>query len=170
MDLLLFADEDEAPNNLLNSEDSTKSLNQKKLYRDEMGENDVSNEPVSAENGPFQLQKNDSGRLKMIIQEDHGRKLIEAKEKREKARRFRSLTTSMPDLQRVWAPKQKGMKLKTGPFRKLPKRKELQRASYDTVCETPMAKNKRSSPWTRGSDDDSQTCDSVSKTLFQDDL
>ncbi|CAL0316027.1 unnamed protein product [Lupinus luteus] len=171
MDLLLFADEDEAPNNLLNSEDSNKSLNQI-VYRDEMGENDVSGELVLAENGPFQSEKNDSGRLTMITREDHDRKLIEAKERRERARRFSSFTSWMPDLHRVWAPKHKAMKLKTDPLRKLPKRKERRRASYDTVYETPMAANKHSSPWTRGSDDDStgsQICGSISKALFKDD-
>ncbi|OIW12543.1 hypothetical protein TanjilG_04707 [Lupinus angustifolius] len=171
MDLLLFADEDEAPNNLLNSEDSNKSLNQI-VYRDEMGENDVSYEMVLAENGPIQSEKNDSGRLTMITSEDHNRKLIEAKERRERARRFSSFTSWMPDLHRVWAPKQKSMKLKTDPLRKLQKRKERRRASYDTVYETPMAANKHSSPWSRGSDDDSsgsQICGSISKALFQDD-
>lgn len=172
MDLVLFGDEDEAPDYLLNSEDSNKSLNPK-VYRDEMGENDVSNEPFSAENEPFHLQKNDSGIFQRIIEGDHDRKLVEAKERRERARRFSSFTSWMPDLHRVWAPKQKGVKPKTDPLRKIPKRKEQQRASYDTVCETPMTRNKRSSPWTGGSDDDSrladgsQTCGSVSKALFQ---
>ncbi|KAJ1426520.1 hypothetical protein SESBI_10264 [Sesbania bispinosa] len=175
MDLLQFPDEDEAPNNLFNSEDSNKSLNIK-VYRDEMGENDVSNEPVSAENEPFQLQKNDSGIFQKIIEGDRDKKLIEAKERRERARRFSSFTSWMPDLQRVWAPKQKGMKPKTDLLRKVSKRKDRQRASYDTVCETPMTRNKRSSPWTRGSDDESHLADgsqpngSVSKALFQDDL
>ncbi|XP_061342035.1 uncharacterized protein LOC133288321 [Gastrolobium bilobum] len=166
MDLLLFADEDEAPNSLLNSEDSNKSLN-KKVQRDETGENDVSHEPVSAENEPFQLQTNDSGRFQRIIEEDHDQKLVEAKERRERARRFSSFTSWMPDLQRVWAPKQNGMKSKTDPFRKLPKRKERQRANDDTVCETPMTMtgNKRSSRWSDGS----QKSGSVSKALFQDD-
>ncbi|KAF1880899.1 hypothetical protein Lal_00011959 [Lupinus albus] len=171
MDLLLFADEDEAPNNLFNSEDSNKSLSLT-VYRDEVGENDVSGELVLAENGPFQSERNDSGGLKMITREDHDRRLIEAKERRERARRFSSFTSWMPDLHRVWAPKQKAMKLKTDPLRKLPKRKERRRASYDTVSETPIAANKHSSPWTRGSDDDStgsQICGSISKALFRDD-
>lgn len=38
--------------------------------------------------------------------EDHVRKLNEAREKRERARRLASFTRRMPDLQRVWAPKQ----------------------------------------------------------------
>ncbi|XP_027355587.1 uncharacterized protein LOC113865322 [Abrus precatorius] len=174
MDLLLFADEDEAPHSLLNSEDSNKSLN-KKAYRDEVGENDVSNEPVSAENESYHLQKDESGRFQRNLENEH-KKIIEAKERRERARRFSSFTSWMPDLQRVWAPKQKVMKTKTGPLRKVSKGKERQRASYGTVCETPMAGNKRSNPWTSGSDDDnhlangSQTSGSVSKALFKDDL
>ncbi|TKY72652.1 hypothetical protein E2542_SST01395 [Spatholobus suberectus] len=174
MDLLLFANEDEAPNSLFNSEDNNKSLN-KKAYRDEVGENDVSNQPVSAENEPFQLQDG-SGRFQRTVDRNRDKKLIEAKEKRERARRFSSFTTWMPVLQRVWAPKQKGMKPKTDLLQRVPKRKERKRASYGTVCETPMTGNKRSSPWTRGSDDDngladgSQPSGSVSKALFKDDL
>ncbi|RDX64121.1 hypothetical protein CR513_57357, partial [Mucuna pruriens] len=180
MDLLLFADEDEAPNSLLNSEDSNKSLN-KKAYRDEVGENDVSNQPISAEKEPFQLQKDGSGRFQGIVDGDHDKKLIEAKVRRERAQRFSSFTTWKPVLQRVWAPKQKGMKTKTDPLQRVPKRKERERASYGTVCETPMSGNKRSSPRTWGSsprkrgDDNgraygSQPSGSVSKALFKDDL
>ncbi|TKY72653.1 LRR receptor serine/threonine-protein kinase [Spatholobus suberectus] len=105
MDLLLFANEDEAPNSLLNSEDINKSLNKKH--------------------------------------------------------------TEM----RVWAPKQKGMKTKTDLLQRVPKRKERKRASYGTVCETPMTGNKCSSPWSRGSYDDngladgSQQSGSVSKGI-----
>ncbi|KAL2576187.1 hypothetical protein GLYMA_16G069100v4 [Glycine max] len=174
MDLLLFADEDEAPNSLLNSEDSYKPL-KKKTYRDEVGENDFSSQPISAENEPFQLQKDGSGRFQRIEDGDH-KKLIEAKEKRERAQRFSSFTSSMPVLRRVRATKQKGMKPKTDLLQRVQKRKERERASYGTVCETPMTGNKRSSPRARSSDDDngladrSQSYGSVSKALFMDDL
>ncbi|KAH1150302.1 hypothetical protein GYH30_044366 [Glycine max] len=153
MDLLLFADEDEAPNSLLNSEDSYKPL-KKKTYRDE---------------------KDGSGRFQRIEDGDH-KKLIEAKEKRERAQRFSSFTSSMPVLRRVRATKQKGMKPKTDLLQRVQKRKERERASYGTVCETPMTGNKRSSPRARSSDDDngladrSQSYGSVSKALFMDDL
>ncbi|MED6144923.1 hypothetical protein PIB30_020045 [Stylosanthes scabra] len=173
MELLLFADEEEAPNNLLNSEDSNKPLNQA-IYRDEMGENDISNEPMSSENEPFQFQNNDTRNFQRVIQEDHNRKLIEAKERRDRARRFSSFTSWMPDLQRVWAPKHKGMKPKTDPFRKEPQ-KERKRASYDRVCETPLTGNKRSIQRARGSgydnyiDDWDQASGSVSRKLFQGD-
>lgn len=166
MDLLLFADEDETPNQLLNSEDSYKSWKEK-ADKEEMDENDVSIEPVSVESEPHQLLKNDTGRPQRITQEDHDKKLIEAKERRERARRFVSFTSWMPDLQRVWAPKQKAMTL--------PKRKERRRASFDRVCETPMSGHKRSYRWENNVEDDnvrangSQTCSSVSKALFQDD-
>lgn len=174
MDLLLFADEDEAPNSLLNSEDSYKPL-KKKTYRDEVGENDFSSQPISAENEPFQLQKDGSGRFQRIEDGDH-KKLIEAKEKRERAQRFSSFTSSMPVLRRVRATKQKGMKPKTDLLQRVQKRKEQERTSYGTVCETPMTGNKRSSPRARSSDDDngladrSQSYGSVSKALFMDDL
>lgn len=171
MDLLLFADEDEGPNSLLNSEDSNKSLN-KKIYRDEVGENDVSDRPISAENEPLQLRKDGSGRFQRIVDVDHDKKLIEAKKRRERARRFSSFTTWMPVLQRVWAPKQKCVKTKTDLLQRVPKRKERERASYGTVSETPMTGYKHSSPWTRDSDDDnsSHPSGSVSKALFKDDL
>ncbi|KAL2326827.1 hypothetical protein Fmac_020254 [Flemingia macrophylla] len=174
MDLVLFADEDEAP--LLNSEDSNKSLN-KNAYRDEVGENNVSNQPISAENEPFQLQKGCRGRFQRIVNDDHDKKLIEAKERRERARRFSSCRSWEPVLRRVWAPKHMGMKPKTGPFQRVTKRKKRERACYATVCETPMTGNVHSSPRTRGSEDIdndladwSQRSGSVSKALFKDDL
>lgn len=165
MDLLPLADEDDGLINLFNSEDSNKSSNLK-VYRDEMGENDIRNEPVSAENELFQLQK-DWG-IQGMVEKDRDKKLIEDKERRERACRSR--------LQSLWAPKQNGVKLKTDHLQKLPKRKERPRASYDTVCETPMTRNKRSSQCTRDWEDDSRladgspSCGSVSKALFQDDL
>ncbi|XP_057457004.1 uncharacterized protein LOC130747956 [Lotus japonicus] len=165
MDLLPLADEDDGLINLFNSEDSNKSSNLK-VYRDEMGENDIRNEPVSAENELFQLQK-DWG-IQGMVEKDRDKKLIEDKERRERACRSR--------LQSLWAPKQNGVKLKTDHLQKLPKRKERPRASYDTVCETPMTRNKRSSQCTRDWEYDSRladgspSCGSVSKALFQDDL
>lgn len=168
MDLLVFADEDEAPNDLLNSEDSIKSWKEK-ADKEEIDENSPSNRSVSAENEPFELLKNDNTGRPQRNEQDHYRKLIEAKERRERSRRFVSFTSWMPDLQRVWAPKQKAMKL--------PRRKERRRASYDRVCETPMAGHKRSCPWKSDIYDDtdkannngSQICSPVSRALFQDD-
>ncbi|XP_028789592.1 uncharacterized protein LOC114745603 isoform X2 [Neltuma alba] len=176
MDLLLFAEEDETPNHFLISEDSNKSWNGK-ADRDEMGENNVSSSgPISSENEPFQLLKNANGSLERNKQQEDP-KIVEAKKKRERARRFSSFTSCIPDLQKLWAPKQMSMKLKSDSFRKLPtrKKKKRERASYDTVCETPLTGNKRSCSWTSKVDDDhyrvdgSQRSNSVSKALFQDD-
>lgn len=185
MDLLLFADEDKTPNRLLNSEDSNQSWREKS-ERDEIGENYRTNEQVSAEAESLQLPHNDNGSPQGNKQEDHARRLMEAQKRRERARRFSSFTSWTPDLQRVWAPKQpKLIKQKSDPLRKLSKRKERRRVSYDMVCETPMTanmvretpmtRNKRSCP--RGSsiddkdyqDSGSQSGGSVSKALFQDD-
>lgn len=177
MDLLLFAEEDETPNHLLISEDSNKSWNGN-VDRDEMGENNVSSSgPVSSENEPFQLLKNAEGSLERNKQwEDHDPKIVEARKKRERARRFSSFTSCIPDLQKLWAPKQKAMKLNSDSLRKLPTRKKKrERASCDKVCETPLTGSKRSCSWTSKVDDDhyrldgSQTSTSVSKALFQDD-
>lgn len=171
MDLLLFSNQDEAPDFLFNSEDSSKSLNPK-VYGDEMGENDVISGPFSAENEAFHLQKNVKGKSQRNIDGGSDKKLFEAVERRERARRFSYIKSRMPAL-RVWAPKQKAMKSKTDHLCKIPKRKDRSRACYDTVCETPMTKNTRSSPQSIGSDDDrymadgSQACGSVAKALFQ---
>ncbi|XP_031249021.1 uncharacterized protein LOC116106860 [Pistacia vera] len=167
MDLLLFADEDESPNHLLNSEDSNQS------WRDETGENFRVNKSVSLEDESLQLHENDDENPQGIRREEHARKVMEAHERRERARRFASFTSWVPDLQRVWAPKQpKAMKPKSN--WKLPKRKDHKSASYDKVCETPMTGNKRSCSIESDTDEyvhqdsGSRTCSSVSKALFQD--
>ncbi|KAJ8424206.1 hypothetical protein Cgig2_013356 [Carnegiea gigantea] len=97
MDLLLFDDEDESPNPLLNSEDSNQSWR--------VGDNDRGSEPHSTDSfsGPLRgngQSQRESGRS------DHDWKLVEAQERRERALRFASFTRrAMPELQRVWAPK-----------------------------------------------------------------
>ncbi|OMO78340.1 hypothetical protein COLO4_24780 [Corchorus olitorius] len=171
MDLLQFDDEDELPNHLFNSEDSNQSWKENPMkdvnYR--------KNEPYLIENKSPQLQKNDKS-PQVIRTEEHARKLIEAQGRRERARRFSSFTSWMPDLQRVWAPKQlKTTKPKSDPLQKLSKRKKPSRASYDMVCETPMTEKKRSSPHRNSIDDeeDHEDCGThthshVSKALFQD--
>ncbi|GAV84900.1 hypothetical protein CFOL_v3_28342 [Cephalotus follicularis] len=170
MDLLLFADEeDESPNHLLNSEDSNQSLGEKQR-RDETGENYKINELISVklqENNEESPQEN-----KRKEHAEHARKLVEAQERRERARRFSSFTSWVPDLQRVWAPKQtKAMKVR---LRKLSKRNDSGRVSYDMVCETPMTGNKRSCPQEKRDDGEdhqdygTQSSASVPKALFQD--
>ena len=174
MDLLLFDDEDELPNHLLNSEDSNQS------WKEKPGEdvNYRNNELVSIEDESPQLQKNDNKRSPQIRIEEHALKLIQAQERRERARRFSSFTSWMPDLQRVWAPKlPKAMKPKSDPLRKRSKRKNLSRASYDMVCETPLTEKKRLSPCGNSIDDEEnhEACrvqyhGPVSKALFLDDM
>ncbi|XP_015878157.4 uncharacterized protein LOC107414533 [Ziziphus jujuba] len=179
MDLLLFADEDELPNRLLNSEDSNQSWKQNPA-RDELGENHRITEPVSADGESHKPLEDDNASVKMITKDDHARKLIKARERRERARRFSSFTSWVPDLQRVWAPKQpKVMKPNWNPLRKHSKRKKDRGvASYDTVCETPMTGKENSSRRRSCIDDEEdyqgynnnnhQPCSSVSKALFQD--
>ncbi|KAB1204949.1 hypothetical protein CJ030_MR7G015217 [Morella rubra] len=174
MDLLLFADEDDCPNPSLNSEESNQSWREK-LERDEPGECHRTNEPVSFEAEPLQLPPNAIGSLQGIKQEEHARRLMKAQERRERSRRFASFTSWMPDLHRVWAPKQrKLMKEKSDPLLKLSKRKEQRRVSHEMVRETPMTGNKRSCSRGRSTDDEdyqnsgSQSGGSVSKALFQD--
>ncbi|KAK2654035.1 hypothetical protein Ddye_013891 [Dipteronia dyeriana] len=167
MDLLLFADEDESPNHLLNSEDSNQSWRDRQR-RDEMDENSCINEPNSAQDE----QENDNESPQGSRRKEHDRKVMEARQRRERARRFSSFTR-VPDLQRVWAPKQpKAMKSNSW---KMSNRKDHKRGSYDKVCETPVSRNKRSCPQGSSTDDESHQsyknhlCGSVSKVLFQDD-
>lgn len=177
MDLLLFADEGEPRNHLLNGEDSNQSLREKP-EKEETGENIRFSEPVSTEDEFHQPLKCDS-RTHGKVQEEHARRLIEAQERRERARRFSSFTSWVPDLQRVWAPKQpKVMKPKSDSLRKRSKRKKHAEEINDTVCETPMTEKKRSNSRRYSTDDEDyqdndssyQSSASVSKALFQDDL
>ncbi|CAN6709447.1 unnamed protein product [Malus baccata var. baccata] len=178
MDLLLFADEEELPNCLLNSEDGNRSCKEKPKSV-EVDESYRIWDSLSAEGESLRPLKTDIGRPsaeEIKQKEDHARKLLEAQERRERARRFASSTRWMPDLQRVWAPKQlKPLKPKSNPLRKLFKRKDHRGSCDDRVCETPMTGIKRSCSQRSWDDDEdyrdysSQPCGSVSKALFQDD-
>ncbi|KAJ6359312.1 hypothetical protein OIU76_000944 [Salix suchowensis] len=146
-DLLLFSEEDELPHSFLNSEDTE-------------------DESLRHVENEFQSPQG------MNQEEEHARKLIEAQARRQRARRFASFTSWVPDLQRVWAPKQPtAMKMKSDPLRKLAKRKERRRVNYDVVLDTPMTGNNG----VISSDDrnhqvyGTSLCGSVSKALFQDD-
>lgn len=168
MDLLVFEEDDESSNHLLNSEDS----NQSKQRRDEIGENRV-NESFSVEDESNWPEENDNESPQGIKREVQVRKVMEAQERRERARRFASFTSWVPDLQRVWAPKQPKM-MKPKSNWKPSKRKDRQRATYDNVCETPMTGNKRPCSQGYSTDDEVQDSEShlsgsVSKALFQDD-
>ena len=135
MDLLLFDDEDESPNPLLNSEDSNQSWR--------VGDNDRGSEPNSTDSFSGPLRGNDQSQRE-IGRSDHDWKLVEAQERRERALRFASFTRrAMPELQRVWAPKlNKLSRSQSGSFHRS-KRKNRQRESYDMVCETPMSGAKK---------------------------
>lgn len=171
MDLLLFSEEDELPNSVLNSEDSNQTRREE-IERDKTDDNNRINDSVSAEDESLRHVENEFQSPQGMSQEEHTRKLIEAQARRQRARRFASFTSWVPDLQRVWAPKQPtAMKMKSDPLRKLAKRKERRRVNYDVVLDTPMTGNKGGI----SSDDrnhqayGTSLCGSVSKALFQDD-
>ncbi|CAH8334017.1 unnamed protein product [Eruca vesicaria subsp. sativa] len=161
MDLLMFSDED-LEDSFMNNEDSSQSgrenihSNGKSHHRSQRGK-DV----------PGKSKKKETRECR------EAKKVIEAQEMRERARRFSSFTSWMPDLCRVWAPKQvKNSKDKVDQQKRMAKRKKEQRSvEYDRVCETPVtADNKR----TRTDDKDEYECgtlprSSVPKALFQDD-
>lgn len=168
MDFLLFADEDESPNLLLNSEDSNQS------WRDKLEKDYMGNEMASAEDESSDPISNNNDSVG-ITREEHAYSLMLAQERRERARRFASSTSWVPDLQRVWAPKQpKLMRPKTDSLWKISKRKEWQKTNYDVVCETPMSGKRRLCPGgssIRGDnklDFRSKSFGSVPKALFQD--
>ncbi|KAJ9559257.1 hypothetical protein OSB04_013871 [Centaurea solstitialis] len=149
MDLLPFGEENEAQALMLNSEDSNQSWREKP----DTGASKTIQDSHSADDEFENTNKSEEKRTK----EDHTQKLNEARERRERARRFVSFTSRMPDLQRVWAPKQS--KIKPPSFVKESKRKKQRRVSYSVVCETPLTVR----------DEGSKGCSSVSKALFQDD-
>ncbi|KAJ6672783.1 hypothetical protein OIU85_014062 [Salix viminalis] len=142
-DLLLFSEEDELPHSFLNSEDSNQTRRED-IERDKMDDNNRINDSVSAEDESLRHVENE----------------------------FQTPSSWVPDLQRVWAPKQPtAMKMKSDPLRKLAKRKERRRVNYDVVLDTPMTGNNG----VISSDDrnhqvyGTSLCGSVSKALFQDD-
>lgn len=173
MDLLPFGEENESQVLLLNSEDSNQSWRnkQERYNRTETNKNyeSLSTEDKSSKS----LEEN----LQEIMREEHACKLSQARERRERAKRFVSFTSWVPDLQRVWAPKQpKPMRSKSESVKKESKRKERRRASYSVVCETPMTGKKRTCSQRscigadKEQDHGSQNSSaSISKALFQDD-
>ncbi|XP_057462302.1 uncharacterized protein LOC130752530 [Actinidia eriantha] len=159
MDLLPYSDENESLILLLNSEDSNHSWREKE--RHEMAETNRIHESFSAEDESSQPLEQDADSPQDVKREEQARKLSEAQERRERARRFVSFTTWVPDLQRVWAPKQpKAMSAKFESQQKKQKRKERHRGNHDVVCETPMIGKTHNG---------SNPSVSVSKALFQDD-
>ncbi|MCD7471955.1 hypothetical protein HAX54_012771 [Datura stramonium] len=168
MDLLPFGDEDEKQALLFNSEDSNQSWREKQ-ERYETAEANNMRLSVSAEDESFQPPENIDGNPQAIRGEEHARKLSEARDRREKARRFGSFTR-MPDLQRVWAPKQlKAVKTKCEDQKEL-KRKERKKGRDSVVYETPMSGKEWSCSQNDDNDDEKlkRSSSSVSKALFQD--
>ncbi|KAD3337794.1 hypothetical protein E3N88_33315 [Mikania micrantha] len=161
MDLLPFGEETEDQAVMFNNEDSNQSWIEKherndtsacKMILDSLSIEDESCHQLEEVNKSHECE----------TKEDHARKLNEARERRERARRFVSFTSRMPDLQRVWAPKQsKIMKAKPEP-----KRKKHKRVSYSVVCETPLTDNK---PSCATQQNEGERSNPVSKALFQDD-
>lgn len=174
MDLLPFGEEDEHNLIQLNSEDSNHSWRDKQELYHLL--NKDSQKTISTEDESSQPLEMTDGSPQETKREEHAQKLSEARKRRERARRFVSFTSSVPDLQRVWAPKQpKAGTIKSQSFSSKSKRKERQRSTYTVVCETPMSgKNRSGSQRTRKydkmlEDQGSYSSSSVSKALFQDD-
>ncbi|XP_027162707.1 uncharacterized protein LOC113763171 [Coffea eugenioides] len=174
MDLLPFGDEDETQALLFNSEDSGQSWRDNKDTYEKAESHDVY-QSVSVEEETYQQQENVDESPEGIRKDEQARKLSEARERRERARRFVSFTSWMPDLQRVWAPKPlKAMNGRSDSMNKDSKRKDKERAGHSVVCETPMTEAKR--PCSRNTSEGDDECkdpenysSSVSKALFQDD-
>ncbi|KAI3743633.1 hypothetical protein L1987_61343 [Smallanthus sonchifolius] len=160
MDLLPFGEENEDQALMFNSEDSNQSWIEKH-ERIDMSASKIQDSLSIEDESCYQLEKVNKSH-ECETKEDHARKLNEARERRERARRFVSFTSRMPDLQRVWAPKQsKPTKVKPEP-----KRKKHKRISYSVVCETPLTGNRPSSATQQNKGERSNL---VSKALFQDD-
>lgn len=168
MDLLPFGDEDEAPSLLSNSEDSNQSWRDK-YDRNEKAEANSINRSVSTEGESSQPLANHCESPQEIGKDEHTRILNEARERRERARKFAPFISKARDLQRVWAPKQpKAMKGKLDSLPNKSKRKDRQTPSYSMVCETPMTENKRACLGHKAGKDFGTSSCSVSKALFQD--
>ncbi|CAH9070604.1 unnamed protein product [Cuscuta epithymum] len=165
MDLLPFGEEDEIQAQLFNSEDSDQSWKENhdgykmakpdNVLRSGLAGYDDSSQPAD--------ENSESAR-----EEEHARRIIEARERREKARR--SLYTRMPDLQRVWAPRQLKASKGKSEGQKDTKRKHMRKARYSVVCETPMSERKHmcSSDGEKGHTDSGKSLRVVPKALFQD--
>ncbi|CAI0449801.1 unnamed protein product [Linum tenue] len=166
LDLLLFEDEEEPSKPLLNSEDSNHSLKERLETEDER------NDRLTRMNDPIPAENNE-----MKQDDDHARKLMEAQERRQRARRFSSFTSWVPDLHKVWAPKQQPKSKKPKYDRRHSKRDTRRRGSFDVVMETPMTgKEDRSFKGGECSSSNEKmkkqgggnVCGSVSKALFRD--
>ncbi|KAL2227000.1 uncharacterized protein LOC105160401 [Sesamum indicum] len=170
MDLLPFGDvDDETPSLLFNSEDSNQSWKDK-YDRNEKTEANSIHLSFSTEGNSSQPLANHCESPQDIGKDEHTRILNEARERRERARRFAPFISKARDLQRVWAPKQpKALKGKLDSLPNKSKGKDRQTPTYSVVCETPMTGNKRACSGDKARKDLVSSSYSVSKALFQDD-
>ncbi|KAK4384897.1 hypothetical protein Sango_2613700 [Sesamum angolense] len=169
MDLLPFGDDDDkTPSLLFNSEDSNQSWRDK-YDRNEKAEANTTNLSISTEGDSSQPLANQCESPQEIGKDEHTRILNEARERRERARRFAPFISKARDLQRVWAPKQpKALKGKLDSLPNKSKGKDRKTPSYSVVCETPMTGNKRACSGDKARKDLGNSSYSVSKALFQD--
>lgn len=173
MDLLPFGDEDESPSILFNSEDSNPSW--RDMHdRNEKAEANSINQSVSTEGDSSQPLANPCDSTQETENDEYTRILNEARERREKARRFAPFLSKARDLQRVWAPKQpKAVNSKFDTLPNKSKRKDRRTSNYSVVCETPMTGNKHASSrennrGDKAHNDLGNSPNSVSRALFQD--
>ncbi|VYS70168.1 unnamed protein product [Arabidopsis thaliana] len=162
MDLLMFTDED-LEDSFMNNEDSSQSGRENIHSNFKNHHHSQSNEDVPG-----------TSKQKNTEESREAKKEVEAQGMRERARRFSSFTSWMPDLCRVWAPKQtKNSKGKADQQQRTAKRKKEQRSvEYDRVCETPMTTIETKRIRTGNKDDyecETLPRSSVPKALFQDD-
>ncbi|XP_058100289.1 uncharacterized protein LOC131245088 [Magnolia sinica] len=131
---------------------------------------------MSAEDESPCLQESDMKSLHEVRDTLQERRLMEAQERRERARRFSSFTSWGPDLRRVWAPKNpipRVVRANTGSLCKPSDRRKRSRGCNDVVLETPMAGPKHGCMNEvndrKHANYGINSCGSVSKALFRND-
>jgi len=117
----------------------------------------------------FHPQESNLKDQQFIDGEAHNRKLMKAQERRDRARRFLSFTSWVPDLHRVWALKQ--ARTEKPMLEYFPKSKtkgmKRERNKNEIVCETPMSGKKHSHLQQDESRGSETGCGLLSKALFQ---
>ncbi|CAG7909832.1 unnamed protein product [Brassica rapa] len=169
MDLLMFSDED-LEDSFMNNEGSSQS-----------GRDNIHSNIKSHHRGQRRKDVPGSSKKNYLKKETRecreAKKVVEAQKRRERARRFSSFTSWMPDLCRVWAPKQaKNSRDKADQQKRMAKRKKEERSvEYDTICQkphwTPVTTTDNKRTQTDEKDEHEGGClprSSVPKALFQD--
>jgi hypothetical protein len=100
MDSLLFSEEDELRNSILNSEDSNQTRREE-IERDEMDDDNRIIDSVSAEDESLRQVENERQSPQGMNQEEHARKFVDVQTRRLRTRRFASFASWVPNLQRV---------------------------------------------------------------------